>query len=367
MIFRQGSTERQVDFGNEGWADYPSGRSYHLDVRVPPDLAPGRWELMLEANGLRSAPIPVVVDSTTDFVVASLSPPRPHPSQLVRLSARPFAQVVEFIHLTDARGRQWRIRTGGSTGGAGFRLPDDIADGEASVQAGRIENGVERLTEPLRFSITSGPLPLSQPAVGAMTPVAPGQWTDLGKDHLIEYELTRADRVDVEFRQGGLAITSRTTGHDKVHVQVPDRLKPGTVEVRTRTWIQQTASDWSEPSPFQVRAQHVPPSVHVILAGPLRTFLWNAGASRAVVEVPAGEVLVLRGHLPVGNARDLRVQLRGARRTLELPATDDDAGVRVVIPVQAAGGDWQIVVAARTGNTDPQELATIRVTEAGGR
>ena len=35
-----------------------------------------------------------------------------------------------------------------------------------------------------------------------MRPAAAAQWTDLGKDHLIEYEIARADRIEVQFRQG---------------------------------------------------------------------------------------------------------------------------------------------------------------------
>ena len=115
--------------------------------------------LVIEANGVRSDPIPVEIRAVSDFVLGGMSPTRPHPSQLVRVTTRPFNQVVEYVRLTDSQGRQWQLRTGGSSAGVGFRLPDDIADGEASVQAGRTEYGVERLSEPLRFSITSGPLP----------------------------------------------------------------------------------------------------------------------------------------------------------------------------------------------------------------
>jgi hypothetical protein len=330
----------------------------------PSDLAAGRWELVIEANGVRSVPIPIEISVVSDFLLGGMSPTRPHPSQLVRVSTRPFNQVVEYVRLTDSQGRQWQLRTGGSSDGVGFRLPDDIADGEASVQAGRTEYGVERLSEPLRFSITSGPLPLSAAAAGVMRPVAAAQWTDLGKDHLIEYEIARADRIEVQFRQGDLAIANPAAGPDKVHVQVPGRLKPGEVEVRSRTWIEQTASEWSEPASFQVLEQPVPPSVAVIEAGLIRRPVWYSGEPGAVIQAPRGEALVLRGHFPVRNARDLRVQLRGSRRTLELQGTDVDGGVRVLIPPQAASGDWRIVVAARSGNTPPQEIATVRVTGA---
>jgi hypothetical protein len=363
VMFVQGTVERLAEFGGAGWADYPGRRSYHLDVRVPADLAPGRWQLILEANGLRSEPTPVVVDSAVEFVVAGISPPRPHPSQLVRLSTGSFARVVEFVQLTDARGAQWRIRAGGSTEGVGFRLPDDAADGEASVRVGRIENGVERLSDPLRFSIISGPAPLKTLAIEGMTPVAPGQWTDLGRDHELEFEMTRSDRIDVEFRQDAVVVISRVVGPDRRHVQVPNRLKPGPTQVRTRTWIEATASEWSQPASFHVLDRPVPPSIFVVEAGPLRNLFWS-GSRAADVPTPVGEVLVLRGHFPVRAAADLRVQLRGTRRTLDLPAAGVDGGVRVVIPRQAASAEWRIVVTTRDGRTDPQEVTTVRVLDA---
>jgi len=35
--------------------------------------------------------------------------------------------------------------------------------------------------------------------------------------------------------------------------------------------------------------------------------------------------------------------------------------VRVVIPRQAAGADWRVIVATRDGRTAPHEIAAIRV------
>ena len=194
-----------------------------------------------------------------------------------------------------------------------------------------------------------------------MKPVAAGQWTDLGKDHLIEYEISRADRIEVRFRQDAVALTSDVTGRDKVHVQVPGRLKPGKVEVRTRTWIEQTASEWSEPASFQVLERPVSPSIIVIAGGPIGRLVWSAGAPESIIQTAPGETLLLRGHFPVRNAAGLRVQLRGARRTLQLTATDVDGGVSVLIPSRAAPGEWRIVVSARSGNTTPQEIATVRI------
>lgn len=66
-----------------------------------------------------------------------------------------------------------------------------------------------------------------------MKPVASGQWTDIVKDHEIEFEVRRVDRIDVEFQQGAVTEISRATGPDNVHVQVPRRL---------RKWLRQFGS-----------------------------------------------------------------------------------------------------------------------------
>ena len=76
--------------------------------------------------------------------------------------------------LTDARGRQWRLAPGVSSRG-----------------------------------ISSGPLPLDPSAVALMTPVAPGQWTDLPMDYDTEFEVRRTDRVELEFRHGDRKQISR--------------------------------------------------------------------------------------------------------------------------------------------------------------
>jgi hypothetical protein len=361
-IFIQGTTEHVADFNGPSWTESPGSRRYYsVDIRVPAELAPGQWALVIESNGVRSEAIPVVIRTASELAIAGLSPPRPHPSQLVRLSTRSFAQVVDFVQVTDARGGTWRIPTGGSTTGIGFTLPDDVVDGEANVRLGRTENGVDRLSEPWSFLITSGPLPLSPAAVTAMTPVGPGQWTDLGRDHVIEFEMSRADRIDVEFRQGALALTNRATGPNKDHVQVPRRLNPGDVDVRTRTWIGRIASEWSEPALFRVLQEPVPPSITFIGVGLTQRLVWSSGDRDTVVQTQPGEALVLRGHFPVTSARDLRVQLRSGRRILDLPAVDVDGGVRVIIPRQAASNEWRIVVAARDRSTDPQDIATVHV------
>lgn len=241
-------------------------------------------------------------------------------------------------------------------------LPDDVADGRASIRLERLVDGAARLSAPLAFVITSAPLPLHPEAAGEMEPVAPGQWTDLVADHEIEFELNRADRVEVEFRQGDITEISQARAGDNVHVRVPARLRAGPVWVRTRTWIERIASEWSAPARWTVLAHAAAPVVTSIQAGPHRNLVWWAGESGPpVARAHAGEALVLMGHFPVANAAGVRVFLRRAQRTIELQPTDLEKGMRVALPRDLASGDWHLIVATRERTTPPRETTTVRV------
>jgi HEAT repeat protein len=315
----------------------------------------------VDATARRSAES-VGINEVPEIELTGISPQRPHPSQTVFLATKTPAQVGVHVQLTDARGAQWRIATGVSPLEIVFMLPDEVADGEATVRVGRSEAGVDRLSPPVTFVITSDPLPLDTLAVALMTPVAPGQWTDLVKGHATNFEVRRADRVEIEFRQGDVALIGRATGPDGVHVQVPGRLAPGLVTVRTRTWIEQVASEWSSPTAFRVLERPVPPSVTVIQAGPIRNLVWSSGdAAPAFVLARSRDALVLCGHFPVAQAANLRVQLKGTRETLDLPATDVDGGVRIKIPAQATPGDWRLAIGATDALAAPLEITTVRV------
>jgi hypothetical protein len=157
---------------------------------------------------------------------------------------------------------------------------------------------------------------------------------------------------------------SQAGGPDRVHVQVPAAMKPGPISVRTRTWIEQTASDWSAAAEYRALDRPVAPSIDLIEAGPVRTPVWYGGPDApAFIGTKPGEALVVRGHFPVARARDLRVQLRGPGGTLDLTATatDVDGGVRVEVPANATKGDWRLVVGPANGATPLMEITTVRV------
>ena len=364
VLFTQGHVSHIARISSSGrvLSRDPDGAIQYMDVVVPPELAPGQWQLVIDANGRRSEAMAVEITTVPDVELIGISPPRPHPAQGVLLDTKAPAQIDDRVQLTDARGRQWRIATGISSYGISLTLPDEVADGATSLQVVRRENGGDRLSAPLVFFVTSEPLALNPSAVGLMTPVAPGQWTDLAKDGESEFEIRRSDRIEVEFRQGNVAVISEARGPDSVHIQVPVRLRPGAVSVRNRTWIEQTASAWSAPTAFRILERPVPPSITMIEAGPVRDLVWWPGdAAPTFIQAHPGEALVLRGHFPVARTADLRIQLRGTRETVELPATDVDAGVRVHIPARAAFGDWRLLIGTRDGRIRPREITTVRV------
>ena len=339
----------------------PNRGIQYMSVVVPEAVTPGNWQLVVDVEGRRSAPAAIAITTVEPTVLTSVSPARPHPSQIVTLTTSRPAQIGDQVDLVDGRGARWRIGTGVTPHEVSFKLPDEVADGEATVRVGRTRDGVDSFGAPLTFVITSGPLPLGGVALG-MTPVAPGQWTDLLIDHLVEYELRRADRVEVEFTQSDVAVIGRPTGPDRVHVQVPTAMKPGLVSVRNRTWIEQAASEWSAPAEYRVLARRASPSINSIEAGPVRSLVWWSGdASIAFVSAKPGDALVLRGHFPVAGAGELRIQLRRAGRTLDLPAADVEGGVRVDVPRDAAAGDWRLLIGSTDGILPIRPITTVRV------
>jgi HEAT repeat protein len=336
-----------------------------IGVEVPADLTAGRWTFEIVVNGRESAPVFVDIVENADVELTGISPPRPHPSQMVFLHSRtPTARLGDHVQLIDARGRQWRLGAGVQFAGIVLALPDEVADGEASIRIGRDEHGVENLSEPLTFVVTSGPLPLTTSVVTYMKPVAPGQWTDLSEDWETEFEISHADRVDVEFRQGDFSAISRATGPDGVHVRVPSRLKPGPVALQTRTWIDRTASEWSAAAVFAVVERKVTPTIDYILDGQFRNYAWWADDPLAppVINARPGDAFELHGHFPVANAGDLRVQLRGPRGTVvDLVRTDVERAVRVQLPPRLSSGDWRLVVGTKDRSIPAQEITTVRV------
>jgi hypothetical protein len=363
VVFVQGAIERVavISGGRRVMSRDPDGGAQTIDVFVPRTSTIGRWQIVVEAKGRRSAAVDVDVTAEAPPILTGVSLPRAHPAQMVSLSTSAPAQLGDEVEMTDGRGALRRIPTGVSRSGVSFMLPDDVADGEATVRVGRTENGNDRFSAPLTFVVTSGPLPLNPLAVSLMKRVAPGQWTDLVVDADIEFEIRRADRIEVEFSQRDAAVVAQTTGPDGVHVQVPSSLSSRAVRVRTRTWIEQTASEWSASARFVPSEQPVGPHVELIQAGPRRNVVWSAGRKAEFATVKPGDTLLLRGHFPVARATDLHVRLKNSTTVLDLTATDVQGGVEVEVPAQTAPGDWQLVIGTKGGVTPPEAVTTVHL------
>jgi hypothetical protein len=363
VVFVQGDLERiaRISGGRGPVTRGPDSGIETMDVFVPVEATVGRWQIVVEAHGGRSAPVSIDVTAETIPVLTGVSPQRPHPAQIVSLSTSAPAQLDDQVEMRDGRGTVRRIPTGVSPSGVSFMLPDDVPDGEATVRVGRTQNGIDRFSAPLKFLVTSAPLPLNPLAMSLMKRVAPGQWTDLVVDADIEFEIRRADRIEVEFSQGDSAIVAQASGPDSRHVQVPSRLSSGAVQVRSRTWIEQTASEWSVPTPFLLSEQPVGPHVEVIQAGPSRTLVWSEGGTAEFAAAKADDVLWLRGLFPVERAADLHVQLRSSTTVLDLAATDAQDGVEVEVPAQAAPGDWRLMIGTKDGLMPPSVVTTIHI------
>jgi hypothetical protein len=363
ILFKQGDVEHVGQRSSSSHAATGGPREpWWIHVVVPKEVSPGPWQIVVEVKGQRSAPVNFSVTAWEPAVLVRISPERAHPGQGATLYTKTPTNIGDEIELVDGRGAMRRIRAGVSAYTLHFTLPQDMAEGQATARVGKQRDGVFTFSAPLSFIVTSDPLPLKPLAAGGMTSVAPGQWTDLIKDHEIEFEVRRSDRIDVEFAQGGRAVTRQTTGPDNVHVQVPPDMKPGVVAVRTRTWIDQTMSEWSEPAEFRVLERPVPPSIVLMEAGPYRIPTWYSGqGAKEGARAKAGEALVLRGHFPVARAADLRVQLRGQKQVLDLVATDVDGGARFELPADMQPGEWRLMLGTADGTAPVREITTVRV------
>lgn len=359
VLFMRGGVEHVAMVG--GVISRDPNEIQYIDIEVPEAITPGLWQLVVDVKGRRSAPVTIDIKAAGPVVLTRVSPERPHPSQGVLLATTTPAQAGDHLELIDGRGVLWRMGAGVSSLGFSFTLPDDVAEGEATVRAGRAQDGADRFSASLKFLITSSPLPLKRLAAAMMKSVAPGQWTDLVKDADVEFEIRRSDRIEVEFRQGDAVVITQATGPVSVHVQVPPGLAPGSVSVRTRTWIEQTGSEWSAPSRFRTLQRFVSPSISSIEAGPLRKLVVGRKRRSCVRPNNARGSVGAARTLPCGPSR----RSPGATPTTDRGSRSGADGRRWRsagrVPGQTAPGDWQLTIGTADGLTPLQRITTVRV------
>ena len=332
----------------------------YLSIEVPGALEPGRWHLVIEANGRRTAPLALDVVPPRPIEWQGIFPSQPHPSQPVWAHTRFPPQQDDALELVDAHGVRWPFEAGAWVRGFDFALPRGVAEGEAAIRV--LRKSGEAAGPPFKFRITSGPSPLTTTALAFMKPVAARQWTKLTLDTTDELEVDRVDRVEIEFAQRGQVFTAVATGTQGTRVQIPAGLRPGIAMARNRTWIEDTASEWSLAVPVRIAKRALPVSVEGITVRRTGTTVWllERNAPR-FIEVRPGDDLMLFGHFRVAQPTDLRVQLTGKEKAFDLPAADLDGELQIKMPANLPSGEWQLRIGPVDRSTPLRAILELRV------
>jgi hypothetical protein len=325
-----------------------------LEVIVPEGVVPGPCQIVVEANGLRSAPVTVSIIEWTLPRVTRVAPASGSPGTFVDILCTGF-HIYDEIEITDALGKVTTFESGGSTHGTGFTVPKDAPEGVMTIRIGNRKYGNDKYTEPFNFLVTSDPLPLELWA-GFMTPVAPGQWIDLQASSL--EPLKHSERTELAFKQGGRSIIVAAPKPQRPHVGVPSALSPGDLQLQVRTWRGGHASAWSEPVQFRLTERPVPPSV-----GALRlekgnwVQLWPGPDRTESFSATAGDLIIINGTFPVADASRLKVALIGPEGSIalipyELDERADWFGTLCVkLPEALHKGDWRMTVSSSDDGT----------------
>jgi hypothetical protein len=316
--------------------DSQGGRQ-SLDVIVPEDIGPGRWQLVIEVGNRASNPVTIEIGEWTPPKLGSLRPSKVSPGQIVWLYGNNL-HINDEIEITDAFGHVRTISSGASASSAAFTAPRNLPEGESSVRIGLASRN--SFSAPLKFVVTSDPIALDLWA-NQINKVAAGQWTDLVVTSV--EPLKKADGVEVEIRQGD-QLTSKP---GSTHFQIPTALKPGVVELRTRTLRRGLVSEWSKSIVYEILERPVGPFVGAIEMGDKGkpVFLWDGPDRPASFEVEPGYELVLRGNFPAAGPNRLVVNFqRAAERFSITPVEAEREGLLIVLPKDLQTGDWKLSI-----------------------
>jgi hypothetical protein len=312
-----------------------------LDVVVPEEITPGRWQLVIEVGERSSQPVTIEIGEWTPPKLGSVMPQTVSHGEFVWLYGGNL-HVNDEIEITDALGHVLRFTSGASGGSTGFTVPRNMPEGKASVRIGLASKN--SFSDPLTFVVTSGPIALAL-WDNQMTKVARGQWTNLVATSLKPLE--GADGAEVEFRQGEQVVIQPTLKPGSVHVQVPAALKPGSVELRTRTLRQGLVSEWSKSIVYQIVERPVAPIVNAIEMGDkgAPVFLWEGPDRPTKFDVEPGYELTLRGSFPVGTLNHLLVTFQSSTDQFSLTPTEGEReGLLLKLPGELKTGDWKLSI-----------------------
>lgn len=171
-----------------------------------------------------------------------------------------------------------------------------------------------------------------------------------------EIEVSRVDRVEIEFAQGEHRAVVETTGPYRLHVQVPSSLRSGAVTVRNRTWIDQTASAWSAPVRYRLPSRPASTRIRGIRVGPHQVW-WTGSDGPRFISAEPGAAFELDGDFPAG-ADAVYAQLERGRTTQALKTSTTTEGLRIELPPDIDIGVWHLRVGDRHGS---QRLTLVRV------
>ena len=353
--FTQGATVDQVPVGGTGASskDGVDGEQY-LQVGVPASLRAGSYRLEIAYRDVVVARSSIDIVAPTALTLVRAYPARPHPSQPVEIESMPPPLSDDTIELTDSKGVSWPATAYPMPMGFFLILPARIPEGDAVVRARRSST----LSAPLVLHVTTAPMPLPESAIEYMKPSAAGQFTMIWPDAAAEFELARVDRVEFEFQQDAQRIVTDAVDERHRRVRVPASLKPGDSRVRIRTWIEQTASEWSAPVTWQVLSRAAPVAVASITSA--HRSVWSGQGGPQFIFATPGQTFELSGHVPVA-ARDLLVQLARDGEERDLAVVEMSEGFQFAVPGDIGKGDWTLRVGVADRSTPTQNITLVRV------
>ncbi|HKC63171.1 MAG TPA: hypothetical protein VKB86_06010 [Pyrinomonadaceae bacterium] len=171
--------------------------------------------------------------------------------------------------------------------------------------------------------------------------------------------------IEVAFRQGDRPpVISAVIGPD-LHVRIPPELKPGDVQLQTRTLREGVASDWSKVETYQISEERVTPFVDAIeINGERSINLWPGPDKPESFETKAGARLVLHGQYPVGDVGSLAVRLDGSGGQVILTTSKEekDSGrIKVDLPQDLPSGDWRLIILNSEDKTETTVPVVMRI------
>lgn len=318
-----------------------------------------------------SVPAPIVTSNHAQVTSVPQDTPRPaQPGDIATVDGSNFSQSDE-VEIIDSQGVVHRVPVGSTSSPSStcFTVPENIADGDATFEIVEQRSGLRQRSKKISMRILNVPLPLEiRPS--DTRPVAPGQWIDIGFESVPPYD--RAARVEVAFEQNEHTevIELQLEPNDDLHVRVPQTLLPGEVLVRTRTFRDGRASEWSQAARLELLEQPAPPFVESVQRRRIKDqqsepllHLENDRSS-ALIAAP-GDWIAIWGNFAAESTSTLRVILvNGGRKVVIKPSQSDRAYAtyfEVQLPRDLRVGEWEVHISEEVHNTSAKLKLTLQV------